>query len=106
VTPEEFVQCFRREKDLLVDLYLDSNSGSDVSSRISSIGDLDKQRDFLNTILTDVFYHVLLSLDGCAALGGCQQVYLIQDENGEVICDGSGSIEALAYHHFHESKEA
>lgn len=105
MTPEEFVLCFRREKDSLVDLYMDPNSGSEVSSKISSIGDRDNQRELLNAILTDAFYHVLLSLDGCAAMGGCQQVYLIEDENGEVICDGSGSIEALAYHHFHESKE-
>ena len=87
-----------------MDLYLDPNSGSDVSSRISSIGDRDEQREFLNAILTDAFYHILLSLDGCAAMGGCQQAYSIQDEDGSVICDGSGSIEALAYHHFQEAK--
>ncbi|RYH14476.1 hypothetical protein EON65_33580, partial [archaeon] len=46
-------------------LYLDPNSGSDVSSKISSIGDRDKQRKFLNTILTDAFYHVLLMLVSC-----------------------------------------
>lgn len=52
---------------------------------------------FLDAILTDVMYTLLLGLDGCASIGGDQKLYSIRDENGTLI----SGIEAAAYEEFH-----
>ena len=106
MTPEEFVQCFRREEDQLLATYLDRASDSPVSAALSALADrLPEQREIIDNILTDVFYHILLSLDGCASMGDIQQTYTIKDEDGAIVCDGSGDIEALAYRYFHETNK-
>src|SRR5688572_7537810 len=101
MTPEEFVQSFRREKDDLLGTYFDSSSGSVVATQIALVArsseQLSAMREILDTALTDAFYTILLGLDGCASLGGVQQNYHIRDENGDVICTGDGTIEGLAY---------
>jgi len=110
MTPEEFVQCFRREKDDLLRTYFDRSSGSVVATRVAECArspeQLSAMRDILDTALTDAFYTILLGLDGCASLGGVQQDYHIRDESGNVICTGDGTIEELAYVSFHEHRNA
>jgi len=49
-------------------------------------------------MLTDVFYSILLGLDGAANIGGIQQQYKIYDENNNLI---SGDFEGAAYEIFH-----
>ena len=51
----------------------------------------------LDAALTDAFYTILLGLDGAASLGGTQRSYRLQDEDGSIISDGSGKLEAVAY---------
>jgi hypothetical protein len=51
----------------------------------------------IDQVLTDAFYTLLLALDGSASLGGVQQEYRLQDGDGRVLCNGDGTLEALAY---------
>ncbi|MEI6351078.1 MAG: hypothetical protein WCP06_08225 [Verrucomicrobiota bacterium] len=110
MTPEEFVQCFQREKNDLLRTYLDASSGSVVATRMAELARAPDQfslmRDVVDTVLTDTFYTILLGLDGCASLGGVQQNYHIRDESGAVVCNGDGTIEVLAYASFHDDRNA
>lgn len=54
----------------------------------------------LGQALTDAFYTVILGLDGCAAIGGIQQRYRIQDETGATISAGNGELEGPAFELF------
>ena len=40
MTPEEFVQCFRREKQQLLETYFDTSSKSAVGQRISEVASI------------------------------------------------------------------
>ncbi|WP_181858425.1 hypothetical protein [Winogradskyella arenosi] len=51
--------------------------------------------------MTDVFYTILLGLDGCASIGGIQETYELKDENGNQL---NGEIEGYAYEYFQESE--
>jgi hypothetical protein len=108
MTPEEFVQCFRREKQQLLETYFDSSSKSAVGQRLSALGLTVEQmsgvRDVLDMALTDVYYSALLGLDGSGSLGGVQQSYTVCDEHGAEVCNGDGTVEALAYDYFHGDK--
>jgi len=110
MTPEEFVQCFRREKDDLLRTYFDPSSGSVVATRVAELArspeQLSAMRAILDTALTDTFYTILLGLDGCASLGGVQQDYHLRDESGDVICTSDGTIEGLAHASFYEDRNA
>ena len=57
----------------------------------------------IDTLLTDVFYSILLGLDGESSIGDTQQTYKIYDEEGNLISD-CGELEASAYEYFHERK--
>ncbi len=50
--------------------------------------------------LTDIVCTILLGLDGCASIGGIQELYDLKDENGNQL---SGEIERYAYEYFHKS---
>ena len=108
MTPEEFVQCFKREKDQLLGTYLDASSETAVAQRLSALALSPEQmsgvREVLGLVLTDAFYTALLGLDGCASLGGLQQSYTVHDEHGAEVCGGDGKVEALAYDYFHGSR--
>jgi hypothetical protein len=106
MTPEEFVKGFYLEKKALIDLYLDSNSGSDVAMIISSLN-LDQEkterlRQILNGTLRDVMYSILLGLDGEANIGGWQELLKITDQEGNELT--GGEIESFAWEYFHNNK--
>ena len=63
----------------------------------------EKLKEVIDTLLTDVFYTVLLGLDGESSIGDTQQTYKIYDEEGSLISD-CGELEASAYEYFHERK--
>ena len=63
----------------------------------------EQLKDVVNTLLTDVFYSILLGLDGESSIGKTQQTYKIYDEEGSLISD-CGELEASAYEYFHERK--
>ena len=65
--------------------------------------DTEKVKNFISTLLTDVFYSILLGLDGEASIGEVQQTYKIYDEADNLISD-CGELEAEAYEYFHENK--
>jgi len=101
---EEFVKAFHKEKQGFMAEYLSKNPETEVGQLIKSLGLTKKQNDIMEKImdnaLTDVFYTVLLGLDGCASIGGIQEIYDLKDENGNQL---SGKIEGYAHEYFHES---
>lgn len=106
MTPEEFAKNFYLERKSLVDLYLNSDSDSDVSKLINDLK-LDEQktekiRQILSGVLRDAFYTTLLGLDGEAQIGERQETYKIEDENGNELT--GGEIESYAWEYFHNNK--
>jgi len=63
----------------------------------------EQLKDVIDTLLTDVFYSLLLGLDGESSIGNTQQTYKIYDEEGNLISD-CGELEISAYEYFHERK--
>ena len=57
----------------------------------------------IDILLDDVFYTILLGLDGESPIGNTQQVYKIYDQDDNLISD-CGELEASAYEYFHEGK--
>lgn len=110
MTTKEFVKAFHSEKQDLLKAYLSNNSQSEVSLLINSLNLTKEQTETLKKVLnssfTDIFYSILLGLDGCASIGGLeQQPFDIFDEDGNQLCGGKliGEVEALAYEYFHDS---
>jgi phosphoserine aminotransferase len=101
---EELVKAFYTEKQDFLKEYLSENPESEVGQLIKPLNLTDEQNvimgKIMNTTLTDVFYTILLGLDGCASIGGIQEMYELKDENGNQL---SGEIEGYAYEYFHES---
>ena len=56
----------------------------------------EQLKEVIDTLLTDVFYSILLGLDGENSIGDTQQIYKIYDEEGNLISD-CGELEASAY---------
>ena len=63
----------------------------------------EQLKEVIDTLLTDVFYSILLGLDGEHSIGDTQHTYKIYDEEGNLISD-CGELEASAYEYFHERK--
>jgi|SRR5690554_1662063 hypothetical protein len=106
MTPEEFVKNFYLERKTLVDLYLSSDNKTDVSKLIADL-QLDEEkterlRQILNGALRDAFYTTLLGLNGEAQIGERQEIYKIEDENGNELT--GGEIESYAWEYFHNNK--
>ena len=101
---EEFVKSFHTEKQEFLKEYLSENPKTEVGRLIQSLNLTDEQNGIMekimNGMLTDVFYTILLGLDGCASIGGIQEMYDLKDKNGTQL---SGEIEEYAYEYFHES---
>ncbi|WP_421750260.1 hypothetical protein [Croceimicrobium sp.] len=100
---EEFVKAFYKEKQDFLTEYLSENSESEVGQLIKTLNLPDQQTESMKKImdrtLTDIFYTILLGLDGCASIGGIQEMYDLKDENGNQL---SGEIERYAYEYFQE----
>jgi len=104
MTTEEFVKAFYIEKQNFLKDYLSENSDTEVGELIKSLNLTDQQNEIMKKVLdssfTDIFYTILLGLDGCASIGGIQEMYDLKDEDGNQL---SGEIEGYAYEYFHES---
>jgi len=76
MTSEEFVKAFYKEKQYLVKEYLSKNSKTEVGELIKSLKLTNQQSDIMKKVLDtsfrDIFYTILLGLDGCASIGGSQ----------------------------------
>jgi hypothetical protein len=103
---EQFVACWRREKDILLKMFTDPIAGSAVAQKIASLNLTSDQKtilkDIVDDILIDTLYTLLLGLDGEANIGGMQVEYTILDEENNVISE-CGEIEAEAWTQFHGS---
>ena len=101
---EELVKAFYTEKQDFLKEYLSENSETEVGQLIKSLNLTDEQNvimeKVMNSTLTDVFYTILLGIDGSASIGGVQETYELKDENGNLL---NGEIEGYAYEYFHES---
>lgn len=105
MTTEEFVKAFHKEKQKLLKEYLSNNSETDVGVLIKSLNLTDEQNEIMKKVLdssfSDIFYTILLGLDGSASIGGIQEMYDLKDENGNQL---NGEIESFAYEYFQENK--
>ena len=63
----------------------------------------EQLKEVIDTLLTDIFYSVLLGLDGENSIGNTHQTYKIYDEEGNLISN-CGELEASAYEYFHGGK--
>lgn len=101
---KEFVACWRREKDSLLDIFTDPAGGSGASQKIATMGLNDEQqrilKEAIGSLLNDTFYTLLMGLGGEANIGGVQASYTIHDEDGNVISP-HGEIEGEAWEQFH-----
>jgi len=97
----EFASRWKREKDSYLELvqagevragqqFLDLRLSEEQQSQLWSA---------LDTALTDVFYTLLLGLDGCAQIGGVQETFRIYNEAGSLVSE-CGDLEAAAYEQF------
>jgi len=105
MTSEEFVKAFYDERISMLKQYCDNTTGTAVAVKIGELK-LDQEsklklRGIIGQVLTDVFYSVLLALDGEASLGGKQVAYQLLDEDGNELT--GGEIEAFAYEYFQQS---
>ena len=100
---EEFVKGFYKEKQDFLTEYLSANPKSEVGQMIRTLNLNDQQAEIMKKImdgtLTDIFYTILLGIDGSASIGGIQEMYDLKDENGNQL---NGEIEGYAYEYFHE----
>ncbi|MBI1891266.1 MAG: hypothetical protein HYS18_11500 [Burkholderiales bacterium] len=101
---EEFVESWRREKEILLRSFMSESGSSFVAAKIRSMDlsedQLAEMRSVLDAALTDTMYTLLLGLDGAASIGDIQQTYKILDEDGRLISE-SGDIESEAWRQFH-----
>jgi hypothetical protein len=105
VGTREFVKACKEERDALLAIYTDPDSGSAVSVHLSAADLAAEQRKeiiaALDAALTDAFYVMLMGLAGAASLGGAQQEYRLADEAGQAISpSGDADLEMLAYEVF------
>ena len=109
MTSDEFAKNFYIEKLNFLKSYFEEQPQypSAVNAKIKEMGLSNTQqeqlKDVIDTLLTDVFYSLLLGLDGENSIGNTQQTYKIYDEDGNLISD-CGELEASAYEYFHEGK--
>ncbi len=103
MTTEEFVKAFHDEKQDFLKEYLSENSETEVGQLIKSLKLTDEQNGIMKKVLDssfkDIFYSILLGLDGSASIGGIQEMYDLKDENGNQL---SGNIESYAFKYFQE----
>ena len=109
MTSDEFVKNFYLEKLKFLKLSFEQSSQypNTVNIKIKEMGlteiQTDQLKKVMDRLLNDVFYSILLGLDGECPIGKIQQVYSLYDEEGCLISD-CGELEASAYQYFHEGK--
>ncbi len=102
---EEFVKAFYSEKQNFLKEYLSEKSETEVRELIKSLDLTEQQTEIMKKVLdssfNDIFYSILLGLDGSASIGGTQEMYDLKDEKGNQL---SGEIEGYAYDYFQDNK--
>ncbi|MDO4879823.1 MAG: hypothetical protein Q3983_00945 [Capnocytophaga sp.] len=109
MTSDEFAKNFYIEKQKYVKAYFQAQPEypSAVNAKIKAMAlppsEQEKLKEVIDLLLNDVFYGVLLGLDGEYPIGNTQQTYRIYDEEGNLISD-CGELEVSAYDYFHGGK--
>ena len=97
---EEFVNNCYKEKQEMLKIYFDEEKETQVGNQIKSIVSKgipnDEVKELVDSIMNEVFYTILLGLDGETSLGDVQMQYKVYDENDNLL-DG---IESYAYELF------
>ena len=101
MTAEEFVNNCYKEKQEMLKIYFDKEKETQVGNQIKNIvskGSIlnDEVKGLVNSVMNEVFYTILLGLDGETSLGDIQMQYKVYDENDNLL-DG---IESYAYDAF------
>jgi len=110
MTSDEFVKNFYIEKLKFLESSFEQSPQylNAVNTRIKGMGlteiQTDQLKEVMGRLLDDVFYSILLGLDGECPIGDSQQTYKIYDEDGNLISD-CGELEASAYEYFHGGKD-
>jgi hypothetical protein len=103
MTPAEFVACVAREKENLLAMCIDPNSGAAAATQISALGLTIQQQQglerALDSLLTDAYYSFILALDGAGSIGGQQHDFELRDEGGNIL--SGGELEGPAWDYFH-----
>ena len=95
MTAEEFVNNCYKEKQEMLKIYFDKEKETQVGNQIKNIvskGSIlnDEVKGLVNSVMNEVFYTILLGLDGETSLGDIQMQYKENDN----LLDG---IESYAY---------
>ena len=105
MTSDEFAKNFYIEKLKFLESSFEQSPQypNAVNTRIKEMGlteiQTDQLKEVLDRLLNDVFYSILLGLDGECSIGNTQQTYKIYDEDGNLISD-CGELELSAYEYF------
>ena len=86
MTAEEFVNNCYKEKQEMLKIYFDKEKETQVGNQIKNIvskGSIlnDEVKGLVNSVMNEVFYTILLGLDGETSLGDIQMQYKVYDEN-------------------------
>ena len=99
--PTDFAVACREQRDLMLANYADASGGAAVAALLAAANLSQEQRNYvvsaLDTALTDAFYTMLLAIDGSASLGQTQQSFTLTDGEGNMIANGDGRLEAVAW---------
>ena len=105
MTSDEFAKNFYLEKLKFLKSCFEHSPQypSAVNTKIKEMGlteiQTDQRKEVMDRLLNDVFYSILLGLDGECSIGNTQQTYKIYDEDGNLISD-CGELELSAYEYF------
>ncbi|MBQ9519585.1 MAG: hypothetical protein IJR59_06810 [Firmicutes bacterium] len=108
MTGEEFVKLCYTEKATLLSEYFNIESNtftSEIIRRLKADGtDNETLKQLVDSVMTNVFYTMLLGLDGAASLG-CKQIsYKLYDEDNNLL-NKCGELEENAYNYFIDKEE-
>ena len=100
MTAEEFVKNFYKEKQEMLKIYFDKENETQVGNQIKNIVSkgisTDEVKELLDSVMNEVFYTILLGLDGETSLGDVQMQYKLYDEDDNLL----EGIESYAYDAF------
>ena len=101
MTAQEFAQALKDEKEGMLSSYFgrgESPAGTLLKNLGAPSADEKVLREFLDGVLTDAFYTMLLGLDGETALGRSgQQAYKLTLADGSIVSEGNGDLSNSAY---------
>ena len=85
MTAEEFVNNCYKEKQEMLKIYFDKEKETQVGNQIKNIvskGSIlnDEVKGLVNSVMNEVFYTILLGLDGETSLGDIQMQYKVYDD--------------------------